>query len=198
MEFSYRISEQDYREAWKLRLKQGQRGPILKTIAFWVVILICLMLLYSVIQRQAQTHQAVGNSSEAIAREVQQPAAPARPVHANWEKLFVDGPFVLMAIIWVIVMINLGPKQLRRLYTNDPMMQGEFTVEISPNGLASANTAGTSSKTGWNIYDFWREGRDVIVIVLRSQAYFVISLREFSIQQREELRTILTQALPPK
>src|ERR1035438_9832749 len=73
-------------------------------------------------------------------------------------------------------------------------MQGQYTVSVTPESVATQNTAGTSSKTGWNIYNYWREGKDVILLVFHSGSYFLLSLRELPDAQRDELRGILTAA----
>jgi hypothetical protein len=88
--------------------------------------------------------------------------------------------------------------QVRRLYRKDPLMRGQFAVSITPASIAIKNTAGTSSQSGWDIYDFWREGRSVIILVMHSSAYFILSLAELSEAQRGELRGILAAALPKR
>ena len=60
------------------------------------------------------------------------------------------------------------------------------------------NTSGASSQSGWNIYDYWREKKDLIVLILRSGTCFIISPAGLSDPQRDELRAILTTALPKK
>jgi hypothetical protein len=88
--------------------------------------------------------------------------------------------------------------RLQRVYRKDPSMQGQYTVSVTPESVATQNTAGTSSKTGWNIYNYWREGKDVILLVFHSGSYFLLSVRELPDAQRDELRGILTAALPKK
>ena len=77
-------------------------------------------------------------------------------------------------------------------------MQGEFAVKITTDSIYTENTAGISSKTGWNIYDSWREGKGLILLVFHSGAYFLISLAALSEVQQNELRGILSSALPKK
>jgi hypothetical protein len=71
-------------------------------------------------------------------------------------------------------------------------------VNITPELISTQNTAGTSSKTGWNIYDYWHEGKGIILLVYHSGAYFLLSLASLSDAQRDELRAILAAAIPKK
>jgi len=88
--------------------------------------------------------------------------------------------------------------QLRRMYKNDPSMQWQFTVIISPESIQTQNSVGAFSKTGWNIYVYWREGKDVIVLVFRSGTYYLLGSAGLSEARRGELRGILVEALPKK
>lgn len=151
---------------------------------FWVFILACLTLLWGVIDRQA------------TAPPVEVSAPTTSSIGHN---LLVNVlPFVVMMAIWIFVLFNLGSRRLRKLYRKDPSMQGVFTVEVTPGSFATSSTAGTTSRTGWNIYSHWREAKDLIVLVMHSQAYFVMNLANLSEPERTELRGILSTALPRK
>lgn len=78
------------------------------------------------------------------------------------------------------------------------MMQGEFTVNIEPGSIAVRNTAGTLFQAGWNVFERLGERKDVIVLFLRSGEVTILSLAGLSDYQRNELRSILTAALPKK
>ncbi len=88
--------------------------------------------------------------------------------------------------------------QLRRLYRKDPLMQGQFTVNLSQESISIQNTAGSFSKTGWNLYDYWREGKNLIMLVFHTGAFFLISTADLSDAQRDELRSILTVGFQKK
>ena len=64
MQFSYAVSEADYLNAWKIR-RRGLIGSraVLKTILFWVFVLVCLMLVWGVVQR-SQTKDPVQPAQE--------------------------------------------------------------------------------------------------------------------------------------
>jgi hypothetical protein len=166
----------------------------MKTILFWVFVLVCLTLLWTVVNRNRRQ----SDPSDQPAPTQQQESEPANHTSTPLTILFNAGPFVVAGGFWVFVMVRLGPMSLRRLYRKDPTMQGQFTVNITPASISGHNTAGTSWQSQWSIYDYWREGKDLIVLVFLSSAYFVVSLKDLSDPQREELRAILAAALPSK
>jgi len=185
MEFSYRISELEYLRAARLRLRTGRVG---KSILFWVVILACLIVAEGFFQKSRQQSTST-----------QQEAAESVPTEVTRSKVIEN---VVPAMIFVGMMaffVFRGiPMQVRREYRKDPAMQGQITVNITPESICTESTAGTFSKTGWNIYDYWREGKGLIMLVFHSGLYIPISLAGLSEPQRDELRGILTAALPKK
>ena len=108
------------------------------------------------------------------------------------------GPFVLIMAIWGFMLFRLLPGKLRNLYHKDPAMQGTYTLEITPASLTVRNTAGLTSNMSWNLYESWKEGKDLIILAMKSLAYIIISLAGLSDPQRDELRSILTSVLPAK
>lgn len=96
------------------------------------------------------------------------------------------------------MLFGLLPTRMRRLYRKDPSMQGQFTVNIAGDSISMENTVGTSSVAGWNVYEYWREGKDVIILGFHSGTYIILGLTELSEAQRAELRGILAAALPKK
>lgn len=190
MEFSYKVSEADFRQAWRLERKASSRSS-LKTAAFWVSIMICLLMLYKAIQPNRQqspvsSHLSVSQTS------VNEPASQGTTLSDSLERV---GPFLVLAGVWILIVTALVPMRLRFLYRRDPRMKGQFTVNITPDSISTENTAGTSSRSAWNVYDYWCEGKDVIVLMFHSGAYSILSLGGLSSPQRDELRSILTAGL---
>jgi hypothetical protein len=100
--------------------------------------------------------------------------------------------------VWLFIVLRLGPTRLRKMYRKDPLMQGEFTVDLTPASISVQNTAGLSSQFGWNLFEYWRDGKDLMVLVYYSSAYFIINLAGLSEAQRAELRGMIGAALPKK
>jgi hypothetical protein len=193
MEFSYKITEAEYVQACKLGRKVSSRS-LFRLVMFWVFVLVCLMMLWGVVRRNSQQPDV----SDQPAVTEQSSTEPENNGHGMRAFLVNIGPFVLVAGIWVVVLFGVTPMRLRRIYRKDPFMQGQFTVSILPESISIQNTAGSSSHTEWNVYERWREGKDVIVLKLQSGAYSAMSVAGLSNAQRDELRGILSAALPKK
>ncbi|HUX45164.1 MAG TPA: hypothetical protein VMV57_10475 [Terracidiphilus sp.] len=180
MEFSYRITEADYVSAWRLRCKAASPSSILKTILFWIFILFCLVLLWMVLLQDARS-----------------PTDSSFPSSVgSW-----GNPFPLVVSVALVIFLRFAyyaPRQVRGLYKKDPVMHGQFTVNITPDFISMRSTAGFSAQSAWSILDFWREGKDLLLVVFHSGAYYTISLAGLSEPQRTELRSILAAALPKK
>lgn len=240
MEFSYRISEAEYVTARKLRREVSNGPRRARTVLFWIFIMVCLMLLWAVVQKGAtgkrldyaalyekvqsgQVRDAVIRGDELTGHLKGSKEEFRTTLPANYDELLkamiatgVDfsirkrqsdmrtsllinvGPFALLLIVWFLMLRQMGLRAPRRMYERDPTMQGEFTVNVSPQSMTIRNTAGTSFTSGWNVYEYWREGKNVIVLALRSGAYTTLNIAGLSDVQRNELRGILSGALPKR
>jgi hypothetical protein len=194
MEFSYKVSEADFRQAWRLERKASSRSS-LKTAAFWISIMLGLLLLYKFIQPGGQ--QAVASSPLFVAQASlnQSPDRLPGPVSTVSDSLERVGPFLVLAGVWILVVTTLVPMRLRYLYRRDPRMQAQFTVNITPDAISTENSAGTTSHSAWNVYEYWCEGKDIIVLMFHSGTYSILNLAGLSSLQRDELRGILAAAL---
>ncbi|WP_348263682.1 hypothetical protein P8935_03765 [Telmatobacter sp. DSM 110680] len=193
MEFSYRLTEAEYIRASKLGRKVSSQS-VFKIVMFWVFIFVCLTLLWAVVQKSRQ-HAADFDQQPAMEAQDDEPKNHPQLMPALLENV---GPFILLGGVWIFIIFYSVPTRLRRIYRKDPFMQGQFTVNITPESISTQNTAGTSSQTGWNVYKDWREKNGVVVLVFQSGACFGMSLAGLSEPQREELRGILGVALPKK
>ncbi len=198
MEFSYKLTEAEYLRASKLRLKSAGKGATVKTVLIWVFILICLMLFWGVVTRNARKPAVdpsapIPTSSESVTSTSTPPKTDV-PLAL----LFNVGPFLLLLAVWFTLVTLWLPARLRRMYLNDPAAQGLFTVNVTTHSFAFKNTAGISSEISWNIYERWIDGGDLILLVNYSQASLTLSLAGLSDAGRAELRGILSAALPKK
>jgi hypothetical protein len=189
MEFSYKVSKAEFLRARKLRNKGNPVFVIFKVIRGlilgWIAVLICLILFWVLVQRTA--------SAPPLAQHPINGQAGAG--HLFMGLALTVGPFALILGAVVFLLVGLEPMLGRRSYRKDPSMQGQFTVSISPDSIHLENTAGASANSAWNLYSFWREKKDIIVLISHSGAYSILSLAGLSNPQRDELRDILTGAL---
>jgi len=179
MEFSYRISEEEYLNADSpLRIS---KFSTVKTVVFWLFILVCLMVLITWVQRSSQRMPVV-----------QQPTV--RDVGSNnhvWD--YISG----LVIVLPVVSLVLRPKLLRRRYRKDPAMQGQFTVSVTPESIIVQNSVGTFCRSGWESFFGWYEAKGVMVLFSRRPfARILISLAGLSDSQCGELRNILLTVFP--
>jgi hypothetical protein len=200
MEFSYRISETDYMRAMQLRRGPSVESRTLRTILFWVFILVCLVMLWTVVERSANQRgvEAPAQTAPTSSPEATGNPAPATTTSPARALLVNVGPFVVFICAWIFVLKRFGPTTLRRLYRKDPAMQGEFTVSVTPQSISIRNTEGTSFTSVWSVYERWREGKNLIVLIFRSGGYSTLNIAGLSEFQRDELRGILAAALPKK
>jgi hypothetical protein len=199
MEFSYKITEAEYLRACKLGRKSTSNA-VFKTVMFWFFVLVCLVMLWAVVQKNSQpadtTDQPVVTEESTSTPEVADAPANSRAkIRSVLENVL---PAIFLIGIWIFIVFRLLPMRLSRIYKKDPYMQGQFTVNILPDSITVQNTVGSFSQTVWGVYDFWREGKDIFVLKLHSGASFAMSLAALSEPQRDELRGILSTALPRK
>ena len=191
MEFTFKVSEAEFLRAWKLRNNQ-QGSRTVRTVMFWVFILVCLVMLWGVVKKSKQT---AGGPDQPVVTQPSEVESPNQGTRFN--ALLVNvGPFFLLLGVWVFMLLKLRPTTVRGLYRKDPLMQGQFTVNVTSDLLSAENTAGTNWKARWNIFASWREGKDVIVLMYFTGAYFVLCIASLSDSQRNELRGILATAIP--
>jgi hypothetical protein len=150
MEFSYKITEIEFQEGWRVERKASSRSS-LKTAAFWMAIMFGLLLIYRAF---LPSRPLPGGAEQHLIAQ----ASIVRPVNdVNTASGFLDrfGPFIVIAGLWILIVTRLVPMRLRYLYRKDPRMHGQFTVSITQDAISTENTAGTSSKSSWNVYDYW-------------------------------------------
>jgi len=194
MEFSYTVSEKDYLRAWRLRNK----NLTAKTIIFWAFILLCLMLLWSVVSSQSTSRPAQNSQTSAARQAGTPPASTSAPTGDTDPLLSPYRQWGLIAVVTIAVVLLTGGTTIPRLYRKDPLMRGQFTLNLTSASVSFENTAGLSSRVAWGLYEYWKEGKDVLILGLKSGSYFIVSLANLSPAQRDELRSILTAALPKK
>jgi hypothetical protein len=201
MEIRYKVSEAEFVRAARLERKTSSRSS-LKTTAFWIFIMFCLMLLYASIRPGRD--QAAGSSLPSAQQQSKTNQGSLNPLTPGSVGLASSpsgllarvGPFLVLAGVWILIVTGLVPLRLRYLYHKDPRMKGQFTVMVTKDSIHTENTAGTSSTCAWSVYDYWSEGKGVIVLIFHSGAYSILSLAGLSGPQGDELRGVLSAALP--
>lgn len=217
MEFSYRISEDDYKQSFKLKLQRNVLiSGVTKTIMFWMFILICLVLLWAGMQLTATTSKSVSDAqntsvppgdspSNVPPNEVQSDIPTKHADNASLSRalIFNLGPFLLLGAVWFFMLRRLNGSGLTilglpGLYKRDPLMQGQFTVNLTSPSISFQNSACYSAKLDWSLFESWREGKSVVALIHKSGTYSVLGIGGLSDGQKSELRGILAASLPQK
>ena len=193
MEFSFTVSHAEFGRAWRLVRKASSR-PSVKTAAFWIFIMTCMMLLYRYVQ--PSNHQSASSYHLEVSRSSF--VAAANRVASLSTVSERAGPFLVLAGVWILVVGGLVPLRLHYMYRKDPRMLGQFSVNITRDSITTETTVGTLAKSSWNVYDYWSEEKGVIILMFHSGAYSIVSLAGLSEPQRDELRAILSAALPKR
>lgn len=193
MEFSFTVSHAEFRRAWRLVRKASSRSPV-KTAAFWIFIMTGMMLLYRHVQ--PGNHQSAASYHLVFSRSSFVAAANRVASLSTFSERV--GPFLVLAGVWILIVGGLVPLRLHYMYRKDPRMLGQFTVNITRDSITTETSVGTLSKSSWNVYDYWSEENGVIILMFHSGAYSIVSLAGLSEAQRNELRSILSAALPKR
>jgi len=201
MEFSYRVSEQDLREAQNAISGQDWRENRGKVIV-WAAIVTVLLLLWVAVHQWSNNQHLMENRSLTAVQTFRQDTEQRSFLEDGKSFVFGHGPlFPLSGLAfagWLVWVVGEGKRKARTDFLKSPIAQGEFHIHLAREGLQVTNTAGASSSMAWNVYDHWIESPNVVVLILRSQQQFLISIRAASEQQRGELRTLLNQVLPKR
>jgi ABC-type dipeptide/oligopeptide/nickel transport system permease component len=181
MELSFKVSEAQYLRAWRLRNKSRSmpRAKLIGLCAFIVAIVVGVTIgVVYFWQRLAP--------------------APVKPGLSGIAIVGNSLPLIVLIGSWVSLAAAFGAMNARRQYRHDPSMQAEFTANLTQESVSFQSTAGVSLESGWNIYESWREGKDVAILILTSGTYLILGLSGINEEQRAELRNILNMALPEK
>jgi hypothetical protein len=199
MEFSYRIAEAEYVQAGMLYLKASGKSGRIRKLLFWLLVFGCTVALWGFVTANPYV-VTISRGPDGAAHATTIPNDPSQTIARITRTLVVNfGPIAAFGVILVGVIAFRGPEhRLRNAYQRDPSMQGELTVNVTPEYFSEQNSAGAFSQNRWTIYESWREEGSLIVVILRSQAYEILNLAGLGEAQRTELRSVLTSVLPQK
>ena len=193
MEFSFTVSDAEFRRSWRVARKASSRSSA-RTAVFWISIMTGMMLLFRYVQ--PGSHQTAVSYHSAVLHPSAAGAANSIVTLSTFSERV--GPFLVLAGVWILVVGGLVPLRLHYMYRKDPRMLGQFNVNITRDSITTETSVGTFSKSAWNVYDYWSEEKGVIVLMFHSGAYSIVSLAGLSEARRDELRAILSAALPKR
>ena len=176
MRFEYTISEDNFLKGVRLSCRTQSRKA--KIILSLVILFLLLITVGPMISRGLQ------------------PEANDQPQLSS-SSVWVPIPVITGCFAMALQAGYYGPRRLRQLYRKNPAMQGVITVEITPDSIVM-ESAEFSSRSKWNLYEFWSEQDSLIVLVLLSRVFVILNIADLAEPQREELRAILGSVLSKK
>ncbi len=176
MEFSYSISIRDAREAfwlnyWNLRTK-------IAAGIFGVALLADLILLAMGVEERLRAGDELLKSLNSD----------------------VNGTFLMLLavltffFVWLFVV---APWMALRPLRKNPSLLVCRKASATAESFEVQAEAG-SSRLGWSLYKYWREGKRVIILKTVTGQYQAINKVELSAGECDDLRAILADALPLK
>jgi hypothetical protein len=190
MEFSFTITEQDYVKGTRAAMKRN-RATTWKTILFSLFITICLVLLVGVVRKNSRVSEIDADRVESQPAQTQS-FGDIRALTIQVAPFAgLVGPFLFLFLFWV-------PYQMRVRYRKDTNVHGVFTVVLDTDSFALETSIGSSARSKWSAFKEWHETGDLVLLRYPSSQSQLLVLRGLSEPQREELRGILTAALPKK
>lgn len=178
MEFSVRVSERDYLDAFTLKRRSGMRvAARAALVAFaglaWTAVIGALVV------QQVRSHDEDAMQQAISLRVNILPAA-----------LVLTG---FVALVWVVV-----PWLVRRQFRKNPNLQADFFIALTDAGITQRSSMGSSADTRWNAFKSWRESETILILEFPSNLYLVLPKTGLTEAQRQELRSIVSSKLPQR
>ena len=177
MEFSYKLSKDIYLEAF--RLYHWKLWRRLVVACFAMIALLDLVVLAIITRAGLSEGQQL------------------------FETLSVDPAVSCLFLLVVLVLVSassimLPQWRISRMYRRNPERDAIVTLTVTPEQFGVAMEGEGSSSFNWTLYKYWREGKNVIVLALHMGEHQFIPKTGLTPPQLDELRSILTKALPKK
>lgn len=197
MEFSYQITEDDYVRGCKMALR-SKRSTVIKTMLFWTLVLIGLILVFSIIQKSSHVSAPESITEPQVDSQGESEPTPVTRPASAWNIALNFASLVALASIWGFLIFYWLPNANRRQYRKDTNSHGIVTVAIDTQSFALQSTVGTSLRSGWNAFDGWREKDGMVLLRYPAGTFQFLNVAGLSDAEREELRGILRAVLPQK
>ncbi|MGO9317505.1 MAG: hypothetical protein ACLPXT_04030 [Terracidiphilus sp.] len=178
MEFTTRITEQDYLMAYRLRTKSTST-----TICFIIIYAFAALVAMRIISAfvvKYQNPQDLSAAQDFVA------------ISINLMPILIL-TFFLTLFYYVFIPFNLRKKYRKTVHYREGIVQ-----KLSTEGISETTSVGSFVSYSWSFCDYWRESRAVFVLILQSGIYFTYPKACLSAEQQNELRVILAAALPKK
>jgi hypothetical protein len=179
MQFTSRITEDDFVDACRLQLQSTHR-TIASVIAYTAAAIFWLFLLAGWIsERLHPADRDFLGQNPAAFRATVLPAA------------------VLLAL-WILIFRVITPYVARHRYRRAPYLHDEIANEVNLDGLAQKTSSGSFGFIAWKDLSYWRESKQVIIVVYPMKIFCILPKSNLNENEQAQLRSILAAALPSK
>lgn len=114
-------------------------------------------------------------------------------VGSPWDYLF---PFIMLTCLLGLRIYF--PYLMGRTYCARTNQQGESVNELTSNGVSKKSSEGSLLYFPWTVCKSWRESQRVIIVIAEFGVCLVYPKACLTTKQQDELRGILTDAIPKK
>lgn len=176
MQFTTNITEDEYIDANRLKTRSLQRTAAsflayFLTAAFWI-----LLIGAWITEHIFHANILLGQN----AAELQ-------------STLF---PGAIAFLLWIIAFRAYPIYSARRKFRNAQNLRGDLFQEITSEGLMQKTAHGSYGFSRWQDFSYWRESKKMFIVVDPTNVFCMIPKANLSREQRNEIRSILTAALP--
>ena len=178
MQFTSKLTEDEYMEAHRLHCKSPYRA-IANAFAYTLAGLFWIFLIASWI------FKALYPSDPFLGQNV-----------SAFQKAILPG--ALGILLWVLFFRVYTPYATRRKFRKTRSFQIEVFNEINSEGLMQKTAEGSYGFSRWADFSHWRESEQMIIVVYPTGIYCMIPKSAVTTEQQNEVRNILTAALPKK
>ena len=177
MEFSYKLNKEIYLEAFRLYHWKLWRRLV---VACFVMIALLDLVVLAIITREGRSQG-----------------------QQLFETLSLDPAISCLFLLVVLILVSassimLPQWRISRMYRKNPERDAIVTLTVTLEQFGVRLEGKGNSSFNWTLYKYWREGKNVIILALHMGQHQFIPKTDLTPTQLDELRSILSTALPKK
>jgi hypothetical protein len=178
MQFTSRLTEDEYMEAYRLNCKSLYRA-IANAIAYAITGLFWIFLIASWIFKTLHPNELfLGQNVSAF------------------QKTILPGSVGFL--LWVLFFRVYTPYDTRRKFRKTRSFQVEVFNEMNSEGLMQKTAEGSYGFSRWADFTHWRESARMFIVVYPTGIYCMIPKSAITGEQQKEVRNLIATALPKK
>ena len=178
MQFITKLTEDDYVEACRLKLKSFHRITA-SAITYSLASIFWLFLIASWIFRLLHPGDLFLDQNATAFQTAVLPGAIA-------------------LLLWILAFRILVPYLTTRKFRKAKNLHGEMVTELNSEGLKQTTSEGSYGFSRWADYSFWRESEQIFIVVYPTNIFCLLPKSALTAEQQSEVRVILTAALPKR